>query len=190
MVYTGIQGAIPRYDLELTPDGLCVTDTQTGTKTMAKLVKTKNNSKKDNYRIKTQEGKYRYFGTIEIRASELRRQIKQRPLVQSQKRNNVEATIFHFGCELKNQKSKYRGLIKQKIWSFCRCLWINLIRIIKYNDRFDPKISENTINQAFNNFFNLSTAIMLRVVQNILTLTYQKLTHFNLTTHLRYCSAA
>lgn len=189
MVYTGIQGAIARHDLNLQPEGLWVTDTQTGEYILAELAKKRKNSTEDRYRIITPEGTYRYFGTIEIRASELRRQIKERPIEQSRKRNNVEATIFHFGCELKNQKSKYRGLIKQKMWSFCRCLWINLVRIVKYIDTFNPKTSKNVINQAFNNFFGLSTSIMHHVALNILTLTHQILTHFTFMARLRYCGA-
>ena len=129
MVFTGIQGAESKYDLELTPEGLLVTDTKTGECQKATLVKKSKKSKEDRWRISTPKGYY-YFGQQAIRASMMRKQMKSRPLEELRKRNNVEATIFHLGFNLRNKKSKYRGLFKQKIWAYCRCLWINLIRII------------------------------------------------------------
>ncbi len=131
MVFTGIQGAESRYDLEMTPEGLMVTDTKTGELIHAVLVKKQKNSKEDRWRIKTTTGHY-YFSQQAIRASNMRREIKRRPFEELHKRNNVEATIFQFGIPLTNGKSKYRGLIKQKIWACCRCLWINLVRILNF----------------------------------------------------------
>ena len=131
MVFTGIQGFESRYDLEMTPEGLLVTDTKTGEHMKAVIVKKLKNSKEDRWRISTPTGHY-YFGQLAIRASHLRRQMKGRPLEELYKRNNVEATIFQLGFPLRNNKSKYRGLIKQKTWAYCRCLWINLIRILNF----------------------------------------------------------
>ena len=190
MVYTGIQGAISRYDLELKPDGLWVTDTQTVKKILAREVKKQKNSTVDRYQIKTPEGKYRYFGPTEIRASELRRQIKQRPLAQTRKRNNVEATIYHFGCELKKQKTKYRGLIKQKIWSFCRCLWINLVRITKFSMHLDRKTNNKSNNQAFLYFFMLTCIMINLVAQKLLnfeSFPNRNSGHSDSTARLRFC---
>ena len=131
MVFTGIQGAEPRYDLEMTPKGLLVTDTQTGELIQAVLVKKRKNSTEDKWSIKTTTGYY-YFGQQAIRASNMRREMKGRPLEELHKRNNVEATIFQVGIPLTNGKSKYRGQIKQKMWTCCRCLWINLVRILNF----------------------------------------------------------
>lgn len=131
MVFTGIQGFESRYDLETTPEGLLVTDTKTGELMKAVLVKRLKNSKEDRWRITTPTGYY-YFGQLAIRASQLRRQMKGRPLEELHKRNNVEATIFQLGFPLRNNKSKYRGIIKQKTWAYCRCLWINLVRILNF----------------------------------------------------------
>ena len=131
MVFTGIQGFESRYDLEMTPEGLMVTDTQTGEHMKAVLVKKLKNSKEDRWRITTSSGYY-YFGQLAIRASHLRREMKQRTVEELHNRNNVEATIFQFGLHLRNNKSKYRSLIKQKTWAYCRCLWINLIRILNF----------------------------------------------------------
>ena len=131
MVFTGIQGFESRYDLEMTPEGLFVTDTQTGEQMKAVLGKKLKTSKEDRWRITTPNG-YHYFNQQAIRSSHMRRKMKERPLEELHKRNNVEATIFQLAVPLKNNKSKYRGLIKQKIWTYCRCLWINLVRILNF----------------------------------------------------------
>jgi hypothetical protein len=144
MVFTGIQGIESRYDLEMTPDGLLVTDTQTGELIQAVLVKKQKNSKEDRWKITTANGPI-YFSQQAIRTSHLRRKMKQRPLEELHKRNNVEATIFQFGIPLHNGKSKYRGQIKQKMWACCRCLWINLVRIIN----FTKQICQRTFTTMF-----------------------------------------
>ncbi|MHC1773960.1 MAG: transposase [Lentimicrobium sp.] len=164
MVYTGIQGAESRYDLELTPQGLLVTDTQTGDQQIAPLGKKQKNSKEDRYRIKSDKGYY-YFTQQAIRASQMRRKMKERPVEETRKRNNVEATIFQFGLYLNNQKSKYRGLIKQKIWSFCRCFWINLVRIMNYLRKRDNKIESKSKNQEFSTVFQLLSTLVRLITQ-------------------------
>jgi len=128
MVFTGIQGFASRYDLEMTPKGLMVTDTQTGELIQAVLAKKLKNSKEDIWRIKTDSG-YKYFNQLAIRASELRRAMKERSIEELHKRNNVEATIFQLGYFLSNSKSRYRGQYKIQTWAYARCLWINLVRI-------------------------------------------------------------
>ncbi len=167
MVYTGIQGAESRYDLELTPQGLLVTDTQTGDQQIATLVKKQKNSKEDRYRIKTDKGYY-YFSQQAIRTSQMRRKMKERPVEETRKRNNVEATIFQFGLNLNNQKSKYRGLIKQKIWSFCRCFWINLVRIMNYLRKRDNKNESKSENQEFPTVFQLLSTIVRLITQVVI----------------------
>ena len=128
MIFTGIQGYPSRYDLEMTPSGLMVTDTQTGEHFQAELAKKLKTSKEDRWRIKT-DSDYKYFNQLAIRASELRRAMKERPIEELLKRNNVEATIFQLGFFLHNNKSRYRGQYKIQLWAYARCLWINLVRI-------------------------------------------------------------
>lgn len=128
MVFTGIQGYPSRYDLEMTPAGLTVTDTQTGERIQAVLAKKLKNSKEERWRIKTASG-YKYFNQLAIRASQLRRTMKERTLEELHKRNNVEATIFQLSFFLRNNKSRYRGQYKHQTWAYARCLWINLVRI-------------------------------------------------------------
>jgi hypothetical protein len=131
MVFTGIQSEYSRYDLEKTTEGLLVTNTQTGERIMATLAKKNKSSKEDRWYIKTAERRV-YFGQLAIRASILRKIMKNRSVEELRKRNNVEATIFQVAFPLKNNKSKYRGLLKQRNWAYCRCLYVNLVRIIKF----------------------------------------------------------
>lgn len=148
MVFTGIQGAVSRYDLEMLPEGLQVADSQTGELLQATLAKKLKNSKEDRWFIRT--GKERvYFNQQAIRTSCLRRTMMQRPIEESHKRNNVEATIFHVGYPLINGKSKYRGLIKNQTWANCRCLWVNLVRIVHYLGQTCQRTLQKSKNAAF-----------------------------------------
>jgi hypothetical protein len=131
MVFTGLQGSNPRFDLEMTSQGLMVTDTQTGHCMKASLARKNKNSKEDRWVINIQDKRY-YFNQQAIRAAHLRRELEQRPEEELRKRNNVEASIFQLCYPLRNNKTKYRGLFKQQIWAYCRCLWINFVRIAKF----------------------------------------------------------
>lgn len=48
------------------------------------------------------------------------------------KRNNVEATIFQYCFHSRNNKTRYRGLLKHKLYSYARCLWMNHVRLMIY----------------------------------------------------------
>jgi len=178
MVFTGIQGAESRYDLEMTPTGLQVTDTKTGECIQAVLVKKQKNSKEDRWRIETPTGHY-YFGQQAIRTSTMRREMKRRPLEELHKRNNVEATIFQFGIPLKNGKSKYRGQIKQKMWACCRCLWINLIRIINFTKQLCQRTLDPAKKSALLTIFLLLLTIWRLMTTKIRSYGY----HLNITLH-------
>lgn len=143
MVFTGIQGAESRYDLKMTPKGLQVTDIKTGECIQAVLVRKQKNSKEDRWRIGTPNGYY-YFGQQAIRTSTMRREMKGRSLEELHKRNNVEASIFQLGFPLRNNKSKYRGQIKQKMWACCRCLWINFVRILNFTKQLCQRTFKTT----------------------------------------------
>lgn len=129
-IYTGIQGN-SRYEIQETEGGYLVTDTQTGEVMIALPIKKNRLSKVDRWYVITSEGR-RYFNTTAIRAGVLRQKIRKRPKEELHKRNNVEATIFQVGYHLRNQKSKYRGLLQQRAWINCRCLWLNLVRIMNF----------------------------------------------------------
>lgn len=166
MVFTGIQGAKSRYDLEMTDEGLMVTDTYTDELIKAILVKKRKNSSEDRWRIEIPKGYY-YFGQQAIQASLIRQKMKERPLEEMHKRNNVEATIFQVGYPLNNNKSKYRSLIKQKIWTCCRCLWINLVRIINFTGQTGLKAAAMAKISIILTFSLLLLTIRHRSMRNI-----------------------
>jgi len=134
LILSAIQGAAPRLCLSLSDDHeLTVTDTKTNEN--IPVTRIKNQAK---WRIRTAKG-YRYFTQKEITAAELRKKIAAIPPEILNIRNNVEATIFQLGYHYPHAKSRYRGLIKHKIWANVRCLWVNFVRIVKHVG----KLSEN-----------------------------------------------
>ena len=166
MVFTGIQGAVSRYDLEMAPGGLLVTDTKIGECLQATLAKKLKNSTEDRWYIRTGKDKV-YFNQQSIRTSLMRRVMKQRPIEELQKRNNVEATIFHFAYPLRSGKSKYRGLIKNQAWAICRCFWVNLVRIILFLGQTCQRTLQESKNTAF--------AVRLWLETNLSASNYNKL---------------
>ncbi len=132
---TAMQGAQSRYDLSLDEQDdtkLIVIDLKTGNSIEAQRVKSRKNPESKQWKITTDEGKPRYFNLEALRTSLLRQKLRDIPLKERNKRNNVEATIFQFGFHYPNNKSRYRGLDKHKLWAYARCQWINFIRIINY----------------------------------------------------------
>jgi len=89
MIFTGIQGATSRYDLEMTDKGLMVTDTKTGKRIPAVPARKNKNSKEDRWFI-WNEKKRIYFDPKAIRTSTKRRTMIQLPIEELHKRNNVE----------------------------------------------------------------------------------------------------
>lgn len=140
---TGIQGVPGRYDLSMDENKLIVIDTKTGKTIPASL------SKGGKWKIKTETG-IRYFELAEINCCKIRKQIASLPNEIKYKRNNVEATIFQFCFHSRNNKTRYRGLFKNKIWMFFRCLWINLVRIVKFIKELTTKSTKNSKNTLEN----------------------------------------
>ena len=85
--------------------------------------------------IKTKEGKdtYRYFDKTCIERSKVRRQTESIPWDERKKRNNVEASIFQYSFHTRNNKTRYRGLIKHTLQTIARCAWINMRRLFLYD---------------------------------------------------------
>jgi len=135
LILTAMQGAQSRYELSLDQQDqnkLIVTDIKTGNIIEAQQVKSRKNPESKQWKIITDEGKTRYFNLENLRTSLLRQKLRDIPLHERNKRNNVEATIFQFGFHYPNNKSRYRGLAKHKLWAYARCLWINFVRLLKY----------------------------------------------------------
>lgn len=124
--YGGMQGRKCRYVYERNDKEIAVTDTQTGEIQLATRIPS------GRYRVTFTDCKPHYFDDEKIDASELRRQIEEMPDEVRWRRNNIEATIFHFVCHLRNRKTRYRGSFTHRLWGMCRALWINLIRIGYY----------------------------------------------------------
>jgi hypothetical protein len=113
--------------LELFSGILFIIDNQTGQ--YIPYIQTKSGQ----WRIKAEKG-YRYFTQKDIDSAVLRKEFKELPPEKQKIRNNVEATIFQFCFHTRNNKTRYRGLAKHKLFAFARCLWINLVRIVKYGE--------------------------------------------------------
>jgi hypothetical protein len=122
-----IQGFKGRYDLEIDENGILkVTDLKDNTTVEA--VKMEKSGK---WRIKLEKN-YRYFTDKELTACQLRKKIEAIPQHILNIRNNVEATIFQLGYHYSNDKTRYRGLSRTKMWANVRCLWVNFVRILKH----------------------------------------------------------
>lgn len=128
---TGMQGSPGKYDLKMTDSGLQVTEINTG------VIIPCEKSKGASWRINLSGG-IRYFTQDQIASCERRREIESIPSEIKNVRNNVESSIFQLSFYTRNNKTRYRGLIKHKLWAVCRCLWINLRRIVKCLGKVSP----------------------------------------------------
>ena len=180
LILTGIQGQPPGYELtpsEENPDELIVLDTKTQiiiTACLAAATKIDSQTGKPvkKWRIKTDDSKYRYFTIEDVRTSMLRQKLRDVPIREKWKRNNVEATIFQFGYNLTNGKTRYRGLAANRLWAYSRATWINFRRMLKLEMQASKRslssqkglcffikkwiCFENNVNSLMNNFLNNS----------------------------------
>lgn len=185
MVFTGMQGPDSKYMLDLKPDGLHVTDLKTGQVQIATPVRKQKNTREDRWYITTEKGK-KYFGPKEIRASQVRMKLHQRPVEELRKRNNVEATIFLMSYLLHNNKTRYRGIIKQQMWANSRALWINLRRIIIFSQQTCQRtyqMAKNQVESALSWFFftarrNFIAIFNLDLALFIFLIVFMKFTNF------------
>lgn len=136
MLLTGIQGRESNFKFELTQDGFEVEDLSTGNKQNAVI------TKGGKYRITDACCKYRYFSLEQIANYYKRKRINNLPQEEQNKRNNVEAAMFQLSLFTRNNKIRYRGLIKIKNWANMRCLWINLVRIKNYMGKVCPDLNQ------------------------------------------------
>lgn len=140
-----IQGKSSRYDLSVNQDNdLVVTDTETAAIVPVRKLISRKDPSQVKWAIKNDKGKDRYFTQKEIDTCNLRKQLSAIPQSELNTRNNVEATIFQLGYRYPNDKSRYRGLVKHKIWANIRCLWVNFVRIVNYVNKINQKDKQNT----------------------------------------------
>ena len=172
LILTGLQGPIGRYDLipdKQNTNKLTVIDQKTGNIIDAELVKSRKRPKEKKWKIKTDEGKWRYFTLEHIRTSLLRQKLRNTPIEELSKRNNVEATIFQIGFHYSNNKSRYRGLAKHKLWAYSRALWVNFVRLQKYIG----KLLENVAVYAQNSILCLRFIVFVQIFTKISNINYK-----------------
>lgn len=118
---SGMPGYASRFTFEYTDRGVVVTDTRTGESQVA------NEYKPGKYRVIFDK---RYsFDQKRIESYLLRKQVEEMPDEVRKRRNNVEATIYHLSCCLRQNKTRYRRFQPNRLWATARAVWINLIRI-------------------------------------------------------------
>ncbi len=86
-----------------------------------------------------------FFTDERTATAELRRKPAAIPQQEQNIRNNVEATIFQycFHIHTRNNKTRYRGLLKHKLFPFTRCLRINHVRLGNYPVTTGQRAHEN-----------------------------------------------
>lgn len=130
-VANGIQGKPSRFDLSL-HDGHTLEVTDKTTEEAQTAIPLKNGRWK--IPLKGADGKttWRYFSREQVEKSEARRKTESIPFEKRKKRNNVEATIFQYCFHTRNNKTRYRTLIKHTLQAIARCAWINMRRLFLF----------------------------------------------------------
>lgn len=128
--FTGLQGKVPRYSLELIGEQLFVTNNQTGEVLTAEEIK----AGRWRIRLTDENGKHKYvYFSQEDLDNSLRRQMQiQIPKDEFKKRNNVEAAMFQLSYHTRDNQTRYRGLASHRLMVYNRCAWMNFVRIAKY----------------------------------------------------------
>ena len=126
-----MQGKSRFYLVRWDGDKVSVTDTVTGEIMNAEQVKTRKEGKKK-WRIPDPDikGKWRYFDEKAVERSEVRQNLLELPPEELAKRNNVEAAMFQYSFHTRNNKTRYRGLLKHRMHTYTRCMWMNFRRIL------------------------------------------------------------
>lgn len=132
LIANGIQGKPGRFELNLIDNEILeITD-----KLTAEVI-TAIPTKADKWKIQLRKDdgttSWRYFDRNQIEKAEVRRGIDSIPFEKRKKRNNVEATIFQYCFHTRNNKTRYRGLIKHTLQALARCAWINVRRLFLFD---------------------------------------------------------
>ena len=148
LILGAIQGKPSRYDLSLNETGdLVVNDPESNTTISTRKVTTRKEDGELKWAILNEKNKYRYFTKKDIDTCLLRKQFTARTSDELNRSNNVDATIFQLGYHYPNAKSRYRGLIKHKMWASCRCFGINLVRIANFLSCSSPYYALKSVNR-------------------------------------------
>ena len=168
-----IQGKPSRYDLSLDENGdLVVTDLNTRTVIASRKAESRKEDAEPKRAILNEKNQHRYFTQKEIDTCLFRKQLAARAPQELNIRNNVEATIFQLGYHYPNAKSRYRGIVKHKMWANLRCFWINFVRIASYVADGSPYCAQKVVNRWFLPRFSAlhaKTGLVLSPFLHILT---------------------
>jgi hypothetical protein len=129
-VLRGIQGKPSKYDLSFDETGsLSVVNTESGERLEVRRSKSRDPQAPERWVIKDGKNQPIYFDRKDVVTCALRKRLREIPKERHNIRNNVEATIFQVGYHYRNDKSRYRGLLKHRMWAISRCIWVNFRRI-------------------------------------------------------------
>ena len=136
LITGGLQGNPSRFEHEQTDaTTLEVTDKHTGE--LINAMPVKNDKWKISVINKKGKKTWRYFGKEQIDNAQTKKKVESVPFEKRKRRNNVEATIFQYCFHTRNNKTKYRGLIKHKMQALARCAWINVRRLLLFDLEMD-----------------------------------------------------
>lgn len=141
IVAGGLQGKPSRFDLNIIDaNTLEVTDKSTGEVQIAQPVK----SGKWKIANVDADGKktYRYFSKEQVDRAAIRHQTDSIPFEERKKRNNVEATMFQYSFHTRNNKTRYRTLIKHSLQAIARCAWMYMRRIFWFEYKLSLQIAK------------------------------------------------
>jgi len=131
----GIQGRKGRFEYTTENDEIHVTDKSTNYKTVVmKMSK--------GYKFIDINGKTHYITQKVIDMCKLKKELSSTPPEELNKRNNVEAAMFQLSFHTRNGKTRYRGLMKQKLFAYARVMWINFRRLCLY---YEKSINQRTL---------------------------------------------
>ena len=126
----GIGGIPSKYDLSYDAEGnMVVIEIESGERLKVTKAKSKKAGTPQRWGIRDKKNRMNYFQDKDVVTCELRKRLSEIPKERIDIRNNVEATIFQVGYHYRGGKSRYRGLMKHRMWSISRCLWVNFRRI-------------------------------------------------------------
>jgi hypothetical protein len=128
-----ISGKPTKYDLSFDEAGeLVALNRESGERLEAVRTKRRDGTESDRWRIKDGNNAPLYFDRENVIICALRKKIQSLSKDTLNIRNNVEATILQLGYHFRHDKSKYRGIIKHRMWALSRCMWINFRRIANW----------------------------------------------------------
>lgn len=135
-VFTGIQGRPGRFRYEERDGGVYIIDTITGVAhkgeyTKGGLIRIPDDREDAKY-------KWRYFTKANIESMKARQDTDDLTGEERKRRPNVEELMFQFTFHTRNGKTRYRGLLKHKLWAYASGFWINMRKLARHLNKPVP----------------------------------------------------